>query len=101
MTVVFVLCILNFSLVSFYVFVGVHFFFLAHIGSLLLLCRFSSIDGSCKLCGQSAVVSFSYYSATPICNIDSEITLPYENLIVLHGLFYQGTLVEIGQYGFT
>ncbi len=36
-TVVFVLCILNFSLVSFYVFFGVHFFFPAHIGSLLLL----------------------------------------------------------------
>ncbi len=36
-TVVFVLCILNFSLVSFYVFFGVHFFSPAHIGSLLLL----------------------------------------------------------------
>ncbi|CAK9869274.1 unnamed protein product [Sphagnum jensenii] len=63
--------------------------------------EFSSIDGSCQLCGQSAVVSFNYYSATPICEIDSEIRLPYENQIVLHGLFYEGTLVEVGQYGFT
>ncbi len=66
-----------------------------------MICRFSSIDGSCQLCGQSAVVSFNYYSATPICEIDSEITLPYENRIVLDGLFYEGTLVEVGQYGFT
>jgi hypothetical protein len=47
-------------------------------------------------CDQSVVVSFNYYFATPICDIDSEITLPYENLIVLHGLFYEGTLVEVG-----
>jgi hypothetical protein len=61
----------------------------------------SSIDGSCQLCGHSAVVSFNYYSATPICEIDSEITFPYENWIVLHGLFYEGTLVEVGHYGLT
>jgi len=66
-----------------------------------VICRFSSIDGSCQLCDQLAFVSFNYSFATPICDIDSEITLPYENLIVLHGLFYDGTLVEVGQYGFT